>query len=170
MARFRPLHGVVLAVAFVGAVGLANYAFQGGFAKADFRTVSPGRDGNVRIDLAGLTRGRVEFFHFLNPSNQEVRFFVGRDSAGTVQVAFDANEICYKSKRGYRTDGAAQGQAENGQNPVWMVCNKCDRPFKLAEVNAGGGGCKPVPLSHRVEGDQLILAESDILRGWRLFR
>jgi Predicted membrane protein len=50
------------------------------------------------------------------------------------------------------------------------VCNKCDKSFRLAEVNAGGGGCKPVPLEHRVSGDELVIAEADILEGWRLFR
>jgi len=39
-----------------------------------------------------------------------------------------------------------------------------------AEVNAGGGGCKPIPLGHRVQGDKLLIAESDVLKGWGLFR
>src|SRR4028119_2393362 len=82
----------------------------------------------------------------------------GRDRAGHVQVAFDANEPCAKAKRGFRAEGE------------WLVCNKCDKSFRLAEVNAGGGGCKPVPLEHRVSGDELVIAEADILAGWRLFR
>jgi uncharacterized membrane protein len=75
-----------------------------------------------------------------------------------LQVAFDANESCAKTKRGYRHEGE------------WLVCNKCDKSFRLAEVNAGGGGCNPVPLAHAVEGEELVIAEADILGGWRLFR
>jgi uncharacterized membrane protein len=51
-----------------------------------------------------------------------------------------------------------------------MVDNKCDTAVRLATINAGGGGCKPVPLAHRVEGDTLVLTEPDLLAGWRLFR
>ena len=40
----------------------------------------------------------------------------------------------------------------------------------IEEVNAGGGGCNPIPLRHAVEGEELVIAEADILGGWRLFR
>ena len=42
--------------------------------------------------------------------------------------------------------------------------------IRLAEVNAGGGGCNPIPLPHALEGEELVIAEADILGGWRLFR
>jgi uncharacterized membrane protein len=73
-------------------------------------------------------------------------------------VGFDANEICFKRKRGYQHDDD------------WLVCRVCDKSFRLSEVNSGAGGCAPVPLRHQVEGDQVVLAEADILEGWRLFR
>ena len=99
----------------------------------------------------------MRFYRFLNSGNQEVKFFVGRDGKNTLQVAFDANDICYKTKRGYRHDGD------------WVTCGKCDKSFRVANVNDGGGGCKPVPLAHTVAGNQLVLEESDILKGWRFF-
>jgi uncharacterized membrane protein len=121
--------------------------------------VQVGQNGEVRIDVAGLGTGPVRFFRYLNPGNQEVRFFVGRDEHGTVQAAFDANELCYKQKRGYHYQGDG-----------WLVCRKCDKAFRLAEVNDGGGGCKPVPLDHRLDGDTVVLQEGQILEGWRYFR
>ncbi len=51
-----------------------------------------------------------------------------------------------------------------------MTCNKCDKSFRVSGVNDGSGGCMPVPLAHTVAGDQLVLAEADILAGWRYFR
>ncbi|MEM7480666.1 MAG: Fe-S-containing protein [Acidobacteriota bacterium] len=153
-SRFRPWHGAVL----IGLVMMGVAIYQVLPGGSDFERVSPDRQGVVEIDLAGLDPGAVRFFRFLNYGNQEVKFFVGRDSEGTVQAAFDANEICFKRKRGYRHDGE------------WMVCRVCDKAFRLAEVNDGGGGCKPVPLAHRLEGDRLVLQESEILRGWRYFR
>jgi len=50
-----------------------------------------------------------------------------------------------------------------------MVCNKCDKSFRLSEVNAGGGGCKPVPLRFQLAGGELLIAQADVLAGWRLF-
>lgn len=158
MARFKPIHGILVVLLFMGTILVADYALEGRLGQAGYERVAPERDGTVTIELAGLEPRQVRFYRFLNTGNQEVKFFVGRDEAGHVQVAFDANEACAKTKRGYRHEGE------------WLVCNKCDKSFRLSEVNAGGGGCKPVPLAHRLQGSELLLAETDILQGWRLFR
>jgi uncharacterized membrane protein len=158
MRRFKPLHGILVVGAFMAVVILAELAFDHRLGASGFERVTPDRDGLVRISLDRLAAGQVKFFRFLNAGNQEVKFFAARDSDGIVQVAFDASEVCAKTKRGFRLQGE------------WMVCNKCDKSFRLAEINAGGGGCKPVPLEHRIEAGQLILAENDVLKGWRLFR
>lgn len=158
MRRFKPIHGIFLVLLFVAAILTAEWVLESRRGGSAFERVAPGRDGRVRISLAGLEPQQVRFYQFLNPGNQEVRFLVGRDSGGHVQVAFDANEICAKGKRGYRHEGE------------WLVCNKCDKSFRLAETNKGGGGCNPVPLRHQIDGDELVLAETDVLGGWRLFR
>jgi uncharacterized membrane protein len=157
MNRFKPIHGLFVVLLFVGAVLVADMALDGRFGGSNFERVRPDR-GQVKIGLADLKPQEVRFYRFLNSGNQEVRFFVGRDAAGTVQVAYDADETCAKLKRGFRHQGE------------WVICNKCEKSFRLAEVNAGGGGCKPIPLEHRVQGDQLLIAESDVLKGWGLFR
>jgi uncharacterized membrane protein len=156
--RFKPVHGVLAVVLFAGVVVAADLALQGRLGKPAYERVAAGPDGTVRISLAGLEPQQVRFYHFLNSANQEVWFFVGRDPAGQVQVAFDASEVCAKSKRGFRHEG------------TWVVCNKCDKSFRLAETNAGGGGCRPVPLRFAVAGGELLLAQADVLAGWRLFR
>jgi uncharacterized membrane protein len=156
--KFKPIHGVFVVLLFVGVVLVADLAFEGRLGEQGFERVSPDRAGMVHVQVGDLKPQEVRFFRFLNAGNQEVRFFVGRDSAGHVQVAFDADEECAKMKRGFRQEGD------------WVVCNKCDKSFRLAEVNAGGGGCKPVPLEHQLRGDELQIAEADMLKGWRLFR
>jgi uncharacterized membrane protein len=159
MRRFKPIHGVFLVLLFLGAVLVADMALDGRLGGgSQFELVRPEPGGLVKINLASLKPRDVRFYRFLNAGNQEVRFFVGRDGAGTVQVAFDASDDCAKLKRGFRHDGE------------WVICNKCDKSFRLAEVNAGGGGCKPIPLLHHVQGDQLVIAENDVLKGWSLFR
>ena len=165
MRRFKPLHGIFIVALFIALVVCVELALDGRLSAADTRPplgvgyerVSPGSDGMVHISLAGLATLKVRFYRFLNAGNQEVKFFVGRDPAGEVEVAFDADEVCAKAKRGFRQEGE------------WLVCNKCDKSFRLTETNAGGGGCRPIPLEHRVEGGELLLAEADVLKGWRLF-
>ena len=158
MKSLRPIHATLIVLLFAGTVLLADYASEGGFSHSGFERVSPDTQGLVVLDVSDLEPNGVRFFRFLNSGNQEVKFFVGRDENQTIQVAFDANEICYKTKRGYT------------HQDDWLVCKKCEKAFRLSEVNAGGGGCKPVPVVHRVDGQKLILTESDILAGWRYFR
>lgn len=158
MRRFRPVHGVLIVLVFVALFLVADYALEGGFEKGGFRQVGPDPDGMIRIDVGDLDKGRVQFYRFLNPANQEVKFLVGRDRSGTIQVAFDANEICFKRKRGYNYNGG------------WLTCRVCEKSFRLAEVNDDPGGCAPVAIRHEVEGDRLIIAENSMLEGWRYFR
>lgn len=158
MGSFRPIHGIFIVVLVLAGVLFADYALDGGARRAGQERVQPGPDGLVRIDVSSLESPMVRYFHFINAGNQEVEFFVSRDRSGELQVAFDANEVCYKKRRGYRAEGD------------WVVCNACDKAFRIAEINDGGGGCKPVPLEFQVTGNQLLLREDAVLRGWRYFR
>ena len=156
MARIRPIHAIFVVAFFIGAVLVAEWAIEKSTRRAETERVTP-QDGLVRVDVAGIAPGQVRFYDFLNPGNQEVRFLVARDRAGTLQVAFDAAENDYKRKLGFRQEGD------------WLVNNKCETSVRLEEVNAGTSGCRPQPLRHRVEGQTLVLAESDVLTGWRYF-
>ena len=111
----------------------------------------------MHLDVGTLGRSQVRFFRFLNSGNQEVLFLVARDAAGDLQVAFDASENDFKLRRGFRQQGE------------WLINNKCDTALRLEEINQGGG-CRPVPLRFRADGSQLVLTESALLEGWRLFR
>ncbi len=157
MVRLRPIHGIFVVAFFIGAVLLAEWVLEGGTGRVHHQRVTAGSDGVVRLDVAGLTPGKVRFFEFLNRSNQEVRFLVGRDHQGGLQVAFDAAENDYKRKLGFHQEGD------------WLVNNKCGTAVRLEEVNAGTSGCRPAPLRHHAQGDTLLLAESDLLTGWRYF-
>ncbi|HEX2165390.1 MAG TPA: Fe-S-containing protein [Thermoanaerobaculia bacterium] len=156
MKRFRPIHAMLLVAVVVGAIVAADLALDGGRAGAT--TVRPDAQGLVTLDLSTLGPSEVRFYRFLNAGNQEVRFLVGRDRDGAVQVAFDASETHAKLGRGFRHEGD------------WLVDNKCESAVRLGSVNEGGRGCRPVPLAHRLDGDRLVLTETDILRGWRYFQ
>ena len=126
--------------------------------RSRFEQVTPAAQSRVVIDLSDFGSNEVRFFRFLNRGSQEVRFFVGKDAQGGIQVAFDASENDFKMNRGFR--------AQDG----WVVNNKCDSSFHLAEINAQPSGCAPVPVKFTKDGDRLVLAEADLLEGWRYFR
>lgn len=151
--RFKPIHGILVVPIFVVAV----FLLAGGFGLRQHTLVMPDADGVVRIDVSDLGREQVRFYRFLNRGNQEVKFLIARDRNGVVQVGFDASETHAKVGRGFRVEGD------------WVIDNKCDTASRLDEINQGGGGCRPVPLVHQVVGQQVVLQESDILKGWRLF-
>lgn len=155
--RLRPIHGVLLVLILVAGGVVADYALEGGLRGVRFTRVSPDPQGQVRIDTSDLGLNQIRFYRFLNAGNQEVKFFVGRDRNGDLQVAFDASESHARVGRGFRQDGD------------WVIDNKCDTPTRLTEVDNGHGGCSPVPLAFRTAGNTVVLAEDAILQGWRLF-
>lgn len=156
MKRFRPVHAVALVTLVLASVIGAERWITGG--RGRFERVGPDARGEVRLELGGFRPGEIRFYRFLNPGNQEVRFFAGRDPAGAPLAAFDASDNDYKMNRGF--------EAQDG----WIVNNKCSTSFRLAEVNAHPSGCAPVPLEFRLEGETMVLAENAVLEGWRYFR
>jgi uncharacterized membrane protein len=154
--RFRPLHALLVVAALMAATFAAQHLLASGRASAI--RVGPDSAGTVRLAVGDLAPSNVRYYRFLNPGNQEVRFLVGRDPQGALLVAFDASENDFKRKRGFRHEGE------------WLVNNKCDTATRLSEVRAGKSGCGPAPLAFQEAGDEIVLTEDEILRGWRFFR
>ena len=74
-----------------------------------------------------------------------------------VRAAFDACDVCYAAKKGYRQEGN------------FMVCNNCGQKFISTRINEVRGGCNPAPLERKIVGDKLVIATADILTGARYF-
>ena len=154
--KLKPIHALVLVAAFMALILGADHLRTG--VRHSFERVGPGDDGLVRIGVGDLERMEVRWYRFLNTGNQEVRFLVGRDDSDTIQVGFDAGVTHLKNRRGFSyQDG-------------WIIDNKCETTTRLAAVNEHKRGCKPTPVKHRVDGDELIITERDMLDGWRYFR
>ncbi len=153
---FRPVHGVAVLGLLVGGVLLLEAA--AGPRGRRFELVRPDSSGKVEIAVGDLSPLEVRFYRFLNAGNQEVKFFIGRDEAGVLHVAFDAAESDYKVKRGFRSESG------------WVINNKCETATRLAEVSSGRGGCAPVPVRFVQQDGRVRIAEADLLAGWRYFR
>lgn len=156
MRRFRPVHAIAIVAAVFALVLGAEQLVSG--SRNRFARVGPDERGNVTVEVGDIAPNDVRFYRFLNPGNQEVRFFVGRDGSGALLAAFDASDNDFKLKRGFH---AADG---------WIVNNKCTTSFRLSEVNSHPSGCAPVPIAFTSEGDRVVIREADLLAGWRYFR
>ena len=89
----------------------------------------------------------------------KIKFFVVKASDGSIKTAFDACDICYKNKMGYRQEGD------------YIVCNNCGNKYLIDDLgikNIKSGGCLPGFLPNIVKDDNVLIKKSDIEKGvWR---
>ncbi len=142
---------ISILLVLVVAVAAGGYLLLGQGASDGYAKVK-GYDGVVRIDLADVSDGQAHYFKFAS-SRGEIKFFVVKSVDGVMRAAFDACDVCYREKKGYRQEGNM------------MVCNNCNMKFRTDRVNEVKGGCNPAPLSRKIEGQQLVINEQDIVNG-----
>lgn len=113
---------------------------------------------NVLIPLSDITDNGFHYF-FLDSGDKAVKYFVVKDNSGTIHTAFDACDVCYRSKKGYRQDGD------------YAKCNNCGKVFAVAGIGTKntGGGCWPGYLPHGIQGDSIVIKISDIEGGGYYF-
>ena len=110
--------------------------------------------GEVSIPLADLNDGRARWVDYTpqgEGTGAPIRIFALLDN-GTYRAALDACEECFYAKQGYfQRDGE-------------MVCRKCGNSYPAVMIDRRAGGCHPVALPRRAEGDDLVIAAADIDR------
>jgi hypothetical protein len=145
------LIGLGVAAAVVGLV--AFFIFGGG--SSGFTAVRA-EAGMVRIPVAEVNDGYAHYYTY-DDRGRDVNFFVLRSSDGVIRAAFDACDVCFQEKKGYRQEGDI------------MVCNNCGQRFPSVQINVLKGGCNPAPLDRAVQGDYLVMKASDIQQGGYYF-
>jgi uncharacterized membrane protein len=139
--------GIAVAVAALAVVGFI--LFGGGTGGFD---VVQAEAGEVRLPVSAVGDGQAHFYTYKG-AKRNVNFFVLRSSDGVIRAAFDACDVCYRERKGYRQMGDL------------MVCNNCGQQFPSVKVNVLRGGCNPAPLDRQVVGDYLVLRAADIETG-----
>ena len=116
----------------------------------------PIRDGAVRLPVSTFDDGQARWYTYPG-QGKDIQFFVLKSSDGVIRAAFNACDVCYLSKKGYRQEGDE------------MVCNNCGQRFPSKLINEVRGGCNPSPLERTIEGDELVIQVDDILAGANYF-
>ncbi len=150
----------VLALAALALVGVAAY-FVSGAGGGRVATVagsggaagaSGAATGDVTIPVAELD-GKARFYEYKTAAGKSVRFFAVRSPDGVYRAALDACDVCFAGKQGYRQEGDD------------MVCNQCGMHFPSAKVNEVKGGCNPIGLQRKVEGESLTISARELEAG-----
>lgn len=115
------------------------------------------KDNEVRIPLQEISEKAKWYDYELN--NVKIRFFAVKADDGSIKTAFDACDICYRFKKGYKQEGN------------YMVCNNCGRRFPISSLgteNKNPGGCWPGYLPGFVDKENLVIKRLDLENGkWR---
>lgn len=122
---------------------------------SDTTTLTP-KDDAVSIPLTDFADGKAHFYA-VTASGKEIRFFAVKTPDGRVRTAFDACDVCYPEKKGYRQDGE------------FMVCTNCGRRFHVTRIGDVHGGCNPAPLAAETAGDTLRVAMATLTAGASFF-
>jgi uncharacterized membrane protein len=91
-------------------------------------------------------------FYTYDSEGVEIRYFAVVGSDGEVHIAFDACDVCYSEKKGYRQIGEI------------MHCINCGREFAINSIGTENtaGGCWPSFLPMRIDGDDALIEISDL--------
>lgn len=112
---------------------------------------------DVVLSASTFDDGLARFYRHLTAAGREVRFFVMKSSDGVIRAAFDACDVCYRERKGYRQAGDV------------MVCNNCEQVFPSTQINVLQGGCNPAPIERSIAGDQVVLSAAALSRGVAYF-
>ena len=111
-------------------------------------------DEVVKIPLSEIS-GTAKFYDY-DSNGVNIKYFAVKASDGSIKTAFDACDVCYRSRKGYRQEGND------------MVCNNCGNHYAISGLgtkNLKGGGCWPGYLPSKIDGDYLIVGEKDLESG-----
>jgi len=129
------IFGLIFIVSlFTGGFGFSGKAIQNS-------------EGEITIPLSEISE-QAKFYEY-----DGIKYFVIKASDGSIKTAFDACDVCYSTRKGYRQEGD------------YMICNNCGNRYPidgLGTENKRGGGCWPGYLPSKVEGNNLVIKSSEL--------
>jgi len=111
-------------------------------------------DAEVRVPVSQLADHRLHRF-VVNVGGASVRFIAMLDASDTVRAGLDACLIC--GSQGYYQDGAN------------VICRHCSAAIYIPTIGMAGG-CNPVHIDYRLEGETLIISESALQESAKYFQ
>jgi uncharacterized membrane protein len=112
---------------------------------------APQQNGTeVRIPVSDISTTAT--FYSYDSNSVTVRYFAVKYKQGNVHVAFDACDVCYEAKKGYK------------QNGDLMQCLNCGKTFSITSIGTENtaGGCWPSFLPMNIDGNDVVIKNADL--------
>jgi uncharacterized membrane protein len=155
-ARKRSSLPIILVAAAVAAATVVGvFVLTRGGGSPEFAQAQTVQD-KIEIPVSQVNDGQAHFYSY-ESGGTKVNYFILASTDGTIRAAFNACDVCYPYKKGYRQSGN------------YMQCNNCGRMFRSDQINVLEGGCNPAPLERKVVGGNLVIKTTDIEAGARYF-
>ncbi len=157
-----PVIAIVAAIV-LGGGGYVLYSRGGGVQRAESIAATPAAGGSavtgggITIPVSTFDDGKAHYYTWNAPSGKRIQFFVLKSSDGVIRAAFDACDVCFASKKGYRQEGD------------FMVCNNCGQRFESVRVNEVRGGCNPSPVDRTIQGGNVVITAAALATGEKYF-
>lgn len=119
--------------------------------------LTPDTAGTIKVPLAEVSDGNLHRYSFVTDDGHVVRFFLinrSRGQGSRIGVVYDACMMC--------------GDMGYIQEKNEIICLACNVRIFVPSIGKAGG-CNPIPLAHKVEGDQVVIAAADLDKGARYF-
>jgi uncharacterized membrane protein len=146
---------IVAVLVLLAAAGIVGWKTVGGSGGGTYPLVAA-EGGAVTIPVAQVSDGKAHYFSYRS-GEAHVNFFVLKSHDGVIRAAFDACDVCFHAKKGYRQEGDS------------MVCNNCDMKFRSDLINEVKGGCNPAPIQRSVVDGNIVIAAADLEQGGKYF-
>jgi high-affinity iron transporter len=111
-------------------------------------------NGQVTIPLTQVQDGDLHFYQ-AKENGVAVRFWLYQKPDGKIATVLDACEIC--------------GSVGFYKGTTGVVCKNCAAPINPQSVGMAGG-CNPIPLQAETTSDAIIIKETDVAAGSRMFQ
>jgi uncharacterized membrane protein len=146
------LINIVALIAMVYLAGCTSTTQDNGATNdnTNYDTAPQQNDTEVRIPLSDI--GTTATFYAYESDGITIRYFAVKDTQDTVHVAFDACDVCYEAKKGYKQVGSE------------MQCLNCGKQFAITSIGTENtvGGCWPSYLDMRIVGTDVIIQKADL--------
>jgi uncharacterized membrane protein len=148
-------------IVFIAVVAIAAMVYLGGCTGTTQNKNNSNTDTNsnsepqqneteVRLRISDISTTAKFYSHDSN--GVSVRYFAVKDKQGNVHVAFDACDVCYEAKKGYKQNGDV------------MQCLNCGKTFSITSIGSENtaGGCWPSFLPMNIDGTDVVIKIADL--------
>ncbi len=111
-------------------------------------------NGELRIPVARLADHKLHRF-VVSVAGGDVRLIAILDSSDSVRVGLDACLVC-----------GTQGYYQDGKN---VICRNCAAAIYIPSIGMAGG-CNPVHIDYHVDGQTVVLTQSALEGGSKVFQ